>query len=264
MLRNILRFHWGLKSLSVTRVDEGDHVSSASTGPVVEVEIKSKIPAGWYMLEIEVLAEGDDIVGRLNLDETGHKNDTEWNVEIPLASRKIGKRVVFIDKTLGDMRICFNRANMVMSILSFRLVRLSSKFAESRIDKKLTALHPDYSGVNALDVSLKKKWRDYCLIFRDLSGGIPYAIWIKEYERNILNSLFKLEFDRAGRVLGRRGIFIAQDSPESDDLLKAKDALNGFKLNFDDVLVIFRRDGTGALAVFKLNDPMERSGKKCE
>ncbi|MDN7491917.1 MULTISPECIES: glycosyltransferase family 2 protein [Burkholderia] len=261
MLRNILRFHWGLKSLLITRGKEGDHAKSTSTGPVVEIEIKSKIPAGWYMLEIEVLAEGEDVIGRLNLDEAGHKNNTEWNVEIPLANRKIGKRIVLIDKMLDDLRVGFNRENMVRSISHFKLVRLSAKFAESRIDKKLTALHPDYVGVNALEVSLKQKWRDYCLIFRDLSGGIPYAIWIKEYERNILNSIFKSEADRMARMLGRRGIFIDQDIRKSDDVLEAKKPLIGFKENFEDVLVMFKRGKAGTPAVFKLDEPAERSSQ---
>lgn len=261
MFRNILRFRWGLKSLLVARVDEGDRATSTSTSPVAEVGIKAKLPAGWYMLEIEVLGEGGDIVGKLNLDETGRKNRNELNVEIPLASGEVGKRIIFIDKMVDDLRIGFNRADVVKSVSHFKLVRLSAKFAESRIQRKLIALHPDYRGVAALDASLKQKWRDYCLLFRDLSGGIPYAIWIKEYEKDILESISKFEVSGKVPMLGHRGIFIGQNISEIDGVVKAKNSLIGFQRNFEDVLVVFHKGGGEASAIFKLNVPAERNNQ---
>lgn len=63
MLRNFLRFRWGLDCLSIARAGEVDHAASISADQVVEIELKSKVPVGWYMLELEVLVEGGDAYG---------------------------------------------------------------------------------------------------------------------------------------------------------------------------------------------------------
>ncbi|WP_082160947.1 MULTISPECIES: glycosyltransferase family 2 protein [Burkholderia] len=258
MLRNFLRFRWGLDCLSIARAGEVDHAASISADQVVEIELKSKVPVGWYMLELEVLVEGGDAVGKLNLDAGGYKNTKEWNIEIPLKSEEIGKRIIYVGATLSDLHIYFDIESKVRNINYFRLVRLSEKFAKSRIVKKLIALHPDYREMDAAKIPLERMWRDYCLLFRDLSGGIPYAIWIKEYEANIIDVISKSERSDSISVSRRRGIFIDRTLVGGVGVAISQDVLAGFRENFENILIASQRALGETIPLFELNDVDDR------
>jgi O-antigen biosynthesis protein len=157
----------------------------------INYQLKSKLNSGWYMLEIQINVPTARIAGRLLL-----KSDHELNISqllaFPIYSGRICKRLVYLD-CRQNLIVELNLQQDSIDLHQLRIVRVSKKFARSRMLTKLRALHPRYKAsmakqrrLSELAVeaagALPKLWTDYCDLFDETADISPYPDWIKEFD----------------------------------------------------------------------------------
>jgi glycosyltransferase involved in cell wall biosynthesis len=147
--------------------------------------------AGWYMLEIQINAPDAQVTAQIWLDGKPGLMGAQ-SLAFPLTSRRLCKRLVYfaVRKNLRiDLGLQLSSANLG----HLCVVKVSEKFARSRLLTKLAALHPRYkaslvehrrSGPLAIDVTgeLSQLWNDYCDLFDKTADVTPYPGWIKEFD----------------------------------------------------------------------------------
>lgn len=188
------RLQWGASYLQP--MDAGQCIQMASheyadIGVQSFFVLKSRLQAGWYMLEVKIKLPTVRINGRVFLDGR-HKGGGIQPLGLPLYSGRMCKRLIHL--TSGG-QLLFNPrlAQGDFELQHFRLVRVSQKFAISRMLIRLKALHPRYrmsqigeahSGrVDSLKASdLQTLWTDYCALFEEGSEIVPYPDWIREFD----------------------------------------------------------------------------------
>jgi O-antigen biosynthesis protein len=157
----------------------------------INYQLKSKLSSGWYMLEIQIKVPAARTAGRLRL-----KSDHELNISqflaFPIYSGRICKRLVYLD-CRQYLIVELNLQQDSIDLHQLRIVRVSKKFAHSRMLAKLRALHPRYKvsmtkqrrlGELAVEAagSLPKLWTDYCDLFDETADMSPYPGWIKKFD----------------------------------------------------------------------------------
>ncbi len=102
-------------------------------------------------------------------------------------SGRVTKRLVFIDAKRRFM-IDFPWSPQDVTIKSFCMVRVSRRFARSRMHRKLLALHPQYKKTHttigndsAAFKPLADMWVDYCALFDENAEIAPYPDWVQRF-----------------------------------------------------------------------------------
>ena len=153
--------------------------------------LKNRLPAGWYMLEVQPKLATTRVNGHVYLDGGYQENDIQ-PFAFPLHSGRMCKRLIYVS-TGAQFRFSLQLAKENFELEHFRLVRLTQKFARSRMLMKLKALHPRYKasavrhqyggeGNLAKTADLLTLWADYCVLFEDSAEIVPYPGWIGEFD----------------------------------------------------------------------------------
>ena len=153
----------------------------------------SNLFSGWYMFEIQVAAK----VARVNADiwlGRGSGKCDNPSICFPLFSGRLCKRLIYLGSS-SVLRFGLNLAPDAFELQHFRLVRVTKRFARSRMLIKLQALHPRYKnsftsrqpptgGISDLanTASLLALWADYCAVFDGAAEIVPYPYWVREFD----------------------------------------------------------------------------------
>ncbi|NIE57912.1 MULTISPECIES: glycosyltransferase family 2 protein [unclassified Burkholderia] len=182
---NALRLTWGTPFL----VDRSDNVSpvSADRPGSRAYWVNVQLLPGWYMIELRVSGHAAQLRARLRLP--GGASSATLAME--LSARQVSKRLVHLPAR-GKIEIeidCDDQS--VDRIEAFRLVRVTTRFAHSRIMTKLGALHPRYkpcgddydlTDVGHGRVDMAQAWRDYCCLFDESELLVGYPDWIRHFD----------------------------------------------------------------------------------
>jgi len=185
--------------------------------PVFSLE--SRLPTGWYMLEVQIKSPLLRMNARIYLDSGGKENHPQ-SLGLPLHSGRMCKRLIHLT-TGGQLQFGLPLAHGGFELQHFRLVRVTQKFARSRMLRKLQASHPRYKYRHSITSSVRATqkpstssgrtgwltdhtglfnyirlhrdrtvgssdlpalWADYCALFEDSAEIVPYPGWIREFD----------------------------------------------------------------------------------
>jgi O-antigen biosynthesis protein len=142
---------------------------------------------GWYMLEVKIKHSLSRINTAVNLVSNGNDSGTQ-SLAFPLYSGRLCKRLIHSDSRF-QLGLHPDFPQEEFKLQHFRFVRVTRKFAHSRMLKKLKALHPSYkmrqdsSSNNYVDHSLISLWADYCDLFEDSTKIMPYSSWTQDFDK---------------------------------------------------------------------------------
>lgn len=165
-------------------VQQGNQVGTAFL-------LESRLPAGWYMLEWQIKSGVLRTNGQVSLIGGGRKNTQYFG--FPLHSGRMSKRLIHLSSA-GQLNFDLPLAQGNFELQYFRLVRVTQKFARSRMLRKLQMSHPRYRmqknspqlGVKPADLAktadLSTLWKDYNLLFDANAELAPYREWIREFD----------------------------------------------------------------------------------
>jgi O-antigen biosynthesis protein len=152
-------------------------------------KVRSNLFTGWYMVEIKITLPTTRVIAVVMRDP-GQGNCVE-TLSFALHSGRTCKRLIYIgiDEQVG-LRVPLPAGTF--DLQHFRLLRVTKKFATSRMLQKLRALHPKYKAKRArhgmdksnLDSSatLPILWTDYCALFEEAEEIFPYLGWVNEFD----------------------------------------------------------------------------------
>lgn len=187
---NALRLTWGMPFL-VTLPDAASHLSVDRPGSRLYLVDVQLLP-GWYMIELCVSGHAARLRARLRLRLRGEASHA--TLMMGLSARQVSKRLVHLP-TRGRIEIeidCDDQS--VDRIDAFRLVRVTTRFAHSRIMTRLGALHPKYkpygddydlTDVGSRRVGMAQAWRDYCCLFDESGPLVEYPDWVRHFDTPI-------------------------------------------------------------------------------
>ncbi|RQT90311.1 glycosyltransferase family 2 protein [Burkholderia cepacia] len=182
---NALRLTWGMPFL-IDRSDAASHASADRPGSRV-YWVNVQLLPGWYMIELRMSGHATQLRARLRLPGRA----SSATLAMALSARQVSKRLVQLPAR-GKIEIeidCGDQA--VDRIEAFRLVRVTTRFAHSRIMTKLGALHPrykpcgdDYDLIDAGHgrVDMAQAWRDYCCLFDESELLVGYPDWVRHFD----------------------------------------------------------------------------------
>jgi GT2 family glycosyltransferase len=180
-----LRLDWGVSYLLVAGAVCEPERQYQLTADSPELQLDVRLPSGWYMLELQMSLPSPRDHGAISL--YGHDGDNiSLRLSFPLFSGRLCKRLVYV----ADARYLSYRLESTQGeflIQYFRLVRLTRKFALSRLMTKLQALHPFYKessagGRNNRRRPMTELWQDYCGVFDRMAGIESYTGWIRAFD----------------------------------------------------------------------------------
>lgn len=183
------RIQWDARFLQP--INGIERAADATTQADSLFTLKSRLLAGWYMLEMQVKLPTVRVSGCIYLGCSSKAGNTQ-PLALPLYSGRMCKRLIHLRV---DRRLCFalQLPQGSFDLQHFRLVRVTKKFARLRMLTKLKALHPRYkaslgrhrrSGEVALSITadMQSLWVDYCALFEETSEIVPYPAWIREFD----------------------------------------------------------------------------------
>jgi O-antigen biosynthesis protein len=147
-----------------------------------------RFQVGWYMLEISLLAP----TVRTKCILQYESKLGIGNIAITPSGNRIFKRLVFLDESVY-LKLVLPLTEDKFTLTHLRLVRVSERFARSRMLLKLRALHPRYK-FSPSDTTYNKKlarsskfglgslWTDYCAIFDEAVEVVPYPEWVRQFD----------------------------------------------------------------------------------
>lgn len=168
-------------------------------GSVYRLDVR--LLAGWYM--IEILMSGETAQQQVRLNVQARSSPVTFGM--PVSTRQISKRLVRIpaggqiEIDLGDQP--------VGQIKTFRLARVTARFARSRMMTRLQSLHPKYKpwgeGYGVQDVDPERSdigrlWHDYCALFEESASLVSYQDWASRFDTPN-QEVCKAMQDRLGR-----------------------------------------------------------------
>lgn len=153
--------------------------------------LKSQPLSDWYMLEIQLKLPVVRVNALIYREGGGKEGETQ-SLDFPLYSDRLCKRLIHFSAA-GHLSFALQMAQESFELQHFRLVRVTQKFARSRMLIKLQALHPRYKASLARHrhkgevdwantVALPTLWEDYCNLFEETSDIVPYPGWIQEFD----------------------------------------------------------------------------------
>ena len=181
------RLVWTIDSVSQWQSDVVEVAEGIRSIQVVQM--MNKIPEGWYMLELETNSDLRRVACKIYFNGAV-VNDANVCWGFPLHSGRVNKRLVYVD-SLGTLRFEMQKAGSDLELRHFRLLRVTQRFARSRMLIKLRALHPRFRSSWA-SFKLKGKddfaesesmallWDAYNLLFES-AEVILYSNWLSEF-----------------------------------------------------------------------------------
>ena len=150
-----------------------------------------RLPAGWYMFEVKIDMPVRRVVVRLCFGSTGAAGEEKF-MDFPVVFDRVCKRLLWF-KTDTSLQLAMPLGEQDFSLLHCRVLRVTAKFARSRMLTKLQALHPRYKLSAArhrhfgeVDLAraadLPALWADYCALFEDGAEIAPYPGWTREFD----------------------------------------------------------------------------------
>lgn len=155
------------------------------------LRLAGSIRPGWYMLELRVEFDGVRADARICLEG---KNGDRAILPLPMRSGQLVKRLVFVE-TPTIVRLLPLSAPRAFEVIHFRLARVPERFARSRIERKLAALHPRYMPQTTQSPSAgpqsdtletretQSLWQDYNRLYDRNGELVTYDEWIEAVER---------------------------------------------------------------------------------
>lgn len=193
------RLHWNLRLLEIDSGVKNHHLSTDNNETVFS--LRSDLLPGWYMIEIEIEISTTRIVSKIGgISLLNESSPNEF--QLFLYNGRTCKRLIYVD--IGAnllLKIPLNSG--AFSLRNFQLLRVTKKFAISRMLIKLRALHPLYKleeannkkrgkkkSSNLIDIS--SLWSDYCAIFDESTEVNPYPNWVNNFDMLTAPSLNKM------------------------------------------------------------------------
>ncbi|NTX27565.1 glycosyltransferase [Burkholderia pyrrocinia] len=182
---NALRLTWGMPFL-VDLPDAATHLSEdqpRSRAYLVNVQL---LP-GWYMIELRTSGDAAQVRARLRLPG----GSSSATLAMELSARQVSKRLVHLPAR-GRIEIEIDCDDQLVDrIETFRLVRVTTRFARSRMMTKLESLHPGYkpcgddydsTDIRHGRVDMAQAWCDYCCLFDEAELLVGYQDWIRHFD----------------------------------------------------------------------------------
>jgi O-antigen biosynthesis protein len=179
--RYLMQFDCGTTSRKISQASLADTTSS--------FRLASSTLDGWYVLELQLAAQGIRVNAQICMDSLDVGNSEQY-FHFPVYLGRLNKRLIKSDG-LRQFQLNFPLAHNDFQLLHFRLVRVTQKFANSRMLNKLRAVHPRYQAslvnhrhLGKADViaDARTLWTDYCDVFDETVDPLPYSGWIKEFD----------------------------------------------------------------------------------
>ena len=163
-------------------------IDFSSKNVVTTVCFTPRFQVGWYMLEISLIAP--TVRTRCSVQIKSGLN--EKNISITPSNNQIFKRLIYLNES-AYLKLALPLAENKFTLTHLKLVRVSKRFAHSRMLSKLRALHPRYKfstndakhAIKAADTKkflLGSLWTDYCAIFEESVEVVPYPEWIRRFD----------------------------------------------------------------------------------
>jgi O-antigen biosynthesis protein len=189
-LFNQFRLTWDKRHSKQLEFDslKGSNDSIEATNKTSSLHLTNSILAGWYVFEVQLTAHGTRVNAQICLDSLNPRNSAQ-HLHFPIYLNRLNKRLVKCD-SVKQLQLILPLAQKDFELLHFRLLRVTQKFAHSRMLNKLRALHPRYqAGLVSQEhlsqagatANVKLLWADYCGVFDETVDPLPYAGWIKEF-----------------------------------------------------------------------------------
>ena len=188
---NRFRLTWDKRHLIKTECD-------ATKGKISNVNLVSTTSLfhltnstldGWYVLELQLAAQAKRVNAQVCMHNSIVKNDEQY-FHFPIYMGRLNKRLIKCDG-VRQFQLNLPLAQNDFQLLHFRLVRVTQRFAHSRLLTKLRASHPRYQTSLIHHKHLSKAdeaadarvlWADYCGVFDETVDPLPYSGWIKEFD----------------------------------------------------------------------------------
>lgn len=193
IVRLIIRLYgqWGDGFLTFKRIHSlgGGGCEAVGFGSVFEFQ--GRLLPAWYMLEVQIKSSIVRVAGQIDAGSDGKEVDLK-SLGFSVYSDRMCKRLIRIGSD-GFLRLSLQLSEDNFELQHLRLVRVSKKFAHSRMIRKLQALHPRYKlsaarhrrlgeADLAHTVDLPTLWADYCALFESSAEIVPYPGWIREFD----------------------------------------------------------------------------------
>ncbi|WP_167062354.1 glycosyltransferase [Burkholderia sp. Ax-1719] len=164
-----------------------DIVQIPSTESEVELVSREEIPSGWYMAEIEIHAPRMRVFGTIWTSSSDIDQDDNYHT-LPIHPGRLCKRLIHVRPGQLHLRLLLREA----TVIRFRVVPVTKRFAHSRIIQKLRNAHPrhKYAAPSQCLKSIrvdaaaefKALWLDYCALFSEERDLVSYHEWIAAFE----------------------------------------------------------------------------------
>lgn len=191
MLQQAMRFSYGINDLKpvfqIIPKRENVHKESdrgnifIAEGDDPQFRLNQLLPAGWYMVELQMLFPTSSANARFYLD-TGNGESEDLASGLPVRCGRMAKRLLHVP-ALARLRFDPMEKSGQFEIQHFRIVRVSQRMAMDRIEKKLR--NPSNAiGSETSRISWGNKWLRYNQNFESASDNntINYERWIHEVE----------------------------------------------------------------------------------
>ena len=183
-----IRLQWGANFLFHNGVRCGRNLPFITSDANPEFTMNFDLPAGWYMLEIQIVSARIRSDCNLFLDAAPKTNALQA-FDFPLYSGRTCKRLIKLNAS-KRLRFRIPHSQASMELHHFRLVRVTQGFALSRMLRKLKALHPEYKLHRFKQDNTRTKsesdlsivWNDYCALFDGSADIVPYPTWIATFD----------------------------------------------------------------------------------
>lgn len=150
--------------------------------------LKNELVSGWYMLEIHVVSLSVRVNARISL----YGSNQNKELGFPLLSNRLSKRLIYLTEN-SRLKFSLVASQKKIELQSFRLVKVTRRFAQLRMLTKLQALHPKYKNSRPRDKHAEKKeralstelvatWTDYCNLFENSSELATYNDWVNKFD----------------------------------------------------------------------------------
>lgn len=181
---NALRMTWGAPFL--TDLPDTPKHSSKDQRRSKAYLVNVRLLPGWYMVELRMSGHAAQVRARLRL-RTGESSAT---LAMTISARQVSKRLVHLTSR-GKVEIEIDDHQPTERIETFRLVRVTTRFARSRIMAKLESLHPKYKPCgDSYDITnvcrnrsdMADAWQDYCELFEESEPLVSYTDWVRHFD----------------------------------------------------------------------------------
>ncbi|WP_227718284.1 glycosyltransferase family 2 protein [Microbulbifer sp. Q7] len=179
---------------------EGCSWRSLADKPLFAVRARVFRP-GWYMLELQLTSTISGVDAELLLD-AGNGFVHAETITLPLRNGRVAKRIVYFPARVHALGLSLLAVSDTFSVDHFRLVRLAPCFAQDRLARRLSNMHPMYRGQSKAQVisrirgmaeELGQNWRHivlerYAETFVRRKHDRDYQRWIDHVEPGLQSS----------------------------------------------------------------------------